>query len=552
MGDAFSFEHYLAFSPENAEALLRTVPAAPGVFALRGADPAAEPYLTRAADLRRRLRRLLAPPEAVDAAGRPVLSKRLNLRERVRSIQWTRTGSEFESALTLYCATRSAFGAEQARKRMRLYAPYFLRVTATHQHPRVYATNRLSRRALAETFGPFPSRAAAERYGDAVLDLFKLRRCYEDLVVHPDHPGCAYGEMNKCLAPCKTACTAEDYAAEAARVLAFFRTRGESMLAEVAAAREAASERMDFEAAAALHRQWEKVRAAALLADELVRPVAELRALVLQETTPRAPASAQDGGAAFSLDVPALEPADAQGSSAFTEGRTEDAAVFLLQAGRLVGPERLSTLGVRAVREQTAVGSSLFAQPLMLAAVPLAESATAPGAPPSSTAAPPTTVGIGGGEPSTALQGALSFDQPTPHSGTSATHTPEDRARAAIAALEAQTGTEPDAAEFCDFLSLFRRWYYRPEKQRQGEVFLPNPDGSWPARRLLNGAARVVLGPPVQADAVNREAAREALKAQKTKVIHEGREGVERVVPVLPKRSRSRKAVLPADVRSGL
>src|SRR6185312_831462 len=41
----------------------------------------------------------------------------------------------------------------------------------------------------------------------------------------------------------------------------------------------------------------------------------------------------------------------------------------------LAGPERLSTLGVRAVREQTAVGSSLFAQPLMLAPVPLDEPA---------------------------------------------------------------------------------------------------------------------------------------------------------------------------------
>ena len=72
-------------------------------------------------------------------------------------------------------------------------------------------------------------------------------------------------------------------------------------------------------------------------------------------------------------------------------------------------------------------------------------------------------------------------------------------------------------------------------------MFLPGPDGSWPVRRILNGAARVVLGPPVLADAVNRETAREALKTQKTKVIHEGREGVERVVPLLPKRSRTRR-----------
>ena len=240
MSAAFEFEHKVEFRAEASEEILRSVPAAPGVFALRGERGGDEPYLTRAADLRRRLRRLLAPPEAVDEQGRPVLSKRLNLRERVRWIEWTRTGSEFESTLVLYGASRQAFGAEQARRRLRLHPPYFLRMTMTHMHPRVYVTNRLSRRALGEMFGPFPSRLAAERYGDAVLDLFKLRRCYEDLSPYPEHPGCAYGEMKKCIAPCKLACSAEEYASEARSVLAFLTTRGEARLREIAVERDKA------------------------------------------------------------------------------------------------------------------------------------------------------------------------------------------------------------------------------------------------------------------------------------------------------------------------
>jgi len=480
---AFNFDHRIEFFPATADEILRGVPAGAGVFALRGEREGDEPYLTRAADLRRRLRRLLAPPEAVDEQGRPVLSKRLNLREKVRWIEWTRTGSEFESALVLYGAARATYGAEEARRRLRLYPPYFLRVTMTHEHPRVYSTNRLSKRALAETFGPFPSRAAAERYCDAVLDLFKLRRCYEDLQPHPEHPGCVYGEMKKCMEPCKVACSAEEYAAEAQRVFQFFATSGESMLAEIAEQREKASEAMDFEEAAALHKQWERVKAASLLVDELVRPVVELRAVVLQEAAPR-------------------------------EGeKLEEAAVFLLERGRIVGPEPLSTLGVRAVREQTAVGSSLFAQPLMLAAVPLDE----PAAPSETTASTKTS-----------------------------TLSPEDRAREVLQRLaeRADSDGEAEINERCDALSLFRRWYYRPEKQRAGEVFLPNADGAWPIRRILNGAARIVLGPPGELQAVDREAA----KSLKTKVIHPGREGVERVVPVLPKRSRSRKSVTPGDI----
>jgi excinuclease ABC subunit C len=194
--------------------------------------------------------------------------------------------------------------------------------------------------------------------------------------------------------------------------------------------------------------------------------------------------------------------------------KLEEAAAFLLERGRVVGMERLSTLGVRAVREQTAVGSSLFAQPLMISAV--------------------------------AEEGLGIRDQGLGNAAIS----PEERARGVLVRLaeRADEAGEAEIAERCDYLSLFRRWYYRPEKQRAGEVFLPNADGGWPLRRILNGAARVVLGAPGEMDAVNREAAREALKAVKTKVIHAGREGVERVVPVLPKRSRSRKAVTPGDV----
>lgn len=489
----FQFAHRVAFEPENAEAILREVPARAGVFALRGERETDQPYLTRAADVRRRLRRLLLPPESVDAEGKPVLTKRLNLRDRVRWIEWTETGSEFESVLLLYRALHANFGEAEARKRLRLFPPYFLRVTMDHEHPRVHVTNRLSRRGLAESFGPFASRAGADRMAEAVGDLFKVRRCHEDLVVHPDHPGCAYGEMNLCLAPCKAACSLEAYAAEAQGVFAYLRSQGQSLMAEIAQKREAASEAMDFERAAALHRQWEKAKAVAQSADPLVRAAGEVRALVVQAAVP----------------LPS------------GEGK-EDAAIFLFEHGRLLGPERLSTLGVRAVREQTAVGSSLFAQPLMLRAVPEQGSAHVSAVP------------------------ADNADE-----GTGAAAAPEERVETMLARLERQGEDlgEPDPAERGDALALFKRWYYRPEKSRAGEVLLPNPDGNWPVRRLLNAAARVVLGPPVEAAPVDREAAKDegVQNEAKMRVLHPGREGVERVVPVLPKRKRSGKAMLPGE-----
>jgi hypothetical protein len=467
MAAPFHFEHHLHFSPEDSAEILRQIPALPGVFALRGEDPAAEPYLTRAADLRRRITRLLAPPESQ--------SKRLNLRDRVRSIQYTVTGSDFASLLLLYDASSAAFGPEAARKRLRLHPPYFLRLTLEHRHPRVYTTNRLTKRGLNQTYGPFPSRAAAERYADAVLDLFKLRRCHEDLDVSPTHPGCAYGEMKKCLAPCNLSCTPAEYAAEAAAVEAFFRTRGQTMLDAIAAQRDTASAELDFERAAALHREHEKVKAVSALAAELVRPIPELRAVLVQ------PAAARP------------ESSD-----------TQEAAVFLLEAGCIAGPLALSTLGVRAVKEQTSVGSSLFAQPLMLQAVPLDDGPATPA------------------------------------------ESPEARAADVLAALANKATPSLDLAETAAHLSLLRRWYYRPEKSRAGEIFFPNPDTTWPIRRILRGAARMALGEPAAMAETDREGAAAAAEAIKTRILHEGRLDVARPVPVM-KRARRPSPIAPSQ-----
>ena len=167
-----------------------------------------------------------------------------------------------------------------------------------------------------------------------------------------------------------------------------------------------------------------------------------------------------------------------------------------MEGGCVAGPERLSTLGVRAVKEQTSVGSSLFAQPLMLQAVP--------------------------------LDGELVAES----AAKDPVNSPEERAKVVIARLESRVAEAKDLALLSDHLSLLRRWYYRPEKQRRGEVFFQNVNGEWPVRRILRGAARMALGEP----GVMAETQREAAAAAKTKILHEGREGVERVVPVVKKR----------------
>ena len=507
MAAAFHFEHSLSFAPDRAAEILRGIPALPGVFALRGADEAAQPYLTRAANLQRRMARLLAPPDTVDNEGRPLLSKRLNLSARVARIDFTVTGSEFESLLVLYRASAAIFGLDEARRRLKLRTPYFLRFAAENTFPRLYTTNRLAKRSLAHTYGPFPSRAAADRYCEAVEDLFLIRRCHEELDPAPDHPGCIYGEMGKCLAPCNRAqipAEAAAYAAEAAAVEAFLNTRGESLLTKLTAEREQASTDLNFERAAEVHAQIQKVKAAVALADDLVAPIPQLRAIIVQKA---AQPSAPHHSVIPSEDATASDASQPRDLQLEQEPK---ASLFLLDAGCLFGPAQLSTLGVRAVREQTAVGSSLFAQPLMLSAIPLDEPTVTDAVIPSERSEPRDS------RISEEPLGAP-FMERSDMSGN--TLNPEARASSAIASLEAlsvasHSGRATDLATLSDHLSLLRRWYYRPEKQRAGEIFFPRSDassqhdaGSWPVRRILRAAARAALGEPTLLPEVRRDLA---------------------------------------------
>ena len=257
----------------TAQPAWEEIPTAAGVFALFGEDARAEPYISRTPNLRRRLRRLL------DA--RPDQSKRLQLAGRVARIEYALTGSDFEARLRLYEATWAAFG-ERARKRLHLKSPSLLRMAVENAYPRVYVTNRVTKMAMEDLYGPFPSRVAAERFSEDMLDLFKLRRCVEDLAPDPAFPGCVYSEMKKCLAPCFKGCTDERYDEEAAAVQAFLRTRGGSLVEALKKERDGASQLTEFEKAADLHARLTKAEAVAAAVPEVVRAIAHLEGVVVQ------------------------------------------------------------------------------------------------------------------------------------------------------------------------------------------------------------------------------------------------------------------------------
>jgi hypothetical protein len=90
--------------------------------------------------------------------------------------------------------------------------------------------------------------------------------------------------MNKCLRPCQAAVSAEEYQAEAARVVAFFQTGGRSSIEPLQAARERLSQELRFEDAAREHKQIERVQEVLRLRDDLVCDIDRLNGLAVSRS----------------------------------------------------------------------------------------------------------------------------------------------------------------------------------------------------------------------------------------------------------------------------
>jgi excinuclease ABC subunit C len=304
----------IEFRPEADAEIFSAAAAAPAVFLLRGADSNSEPYVSKTANLRRRLQRLLSAPEEK--------TKRLNLRDRVRWIEYTLTGSDFESGFVLYHALRSAFPKTYADRLRLRFAP-LVKLHLENEFPRASVTTRLGRRQGKNIYyGPFASRVAAEKFVNDALDFFKMRRCVEDLHPDPKFPGCVYSEMKMCLAPCFRGCTDDEYRSEVARVENFLDSRGESLKRQMSEERDDASAKMEFETAAAIHARLEKLAPVLQQLPEFVHRIDQLHAVIIQK-------------------------------SAQKSGQTESVVLFRVDAGALAGPMEFPISGAEHTKSQS-------------------------------------------------------------------------------------------------------------------------------------------------------------------------------------------------------
>ena len=268
----------LDFDPAREEEFFHALPPRSAVFLIELRQAGAEPLLGRSADLRKRLEQLLRPPDPA--------SKRLNLRELAQRVRYRETGSPFEQSIVTYQHAKRMF-PRRYRDLLRLRPPALLKVNLKNPYPRCYVTRRVPSNdagapANGACYGPFASRRAAEAFAKRFLDFFKTRRCQIKIRRDPAFPGCIYSEMKMCLAPCFAGCSKEEYDAEVVRLTTSLDTCGGSLAGEIERERERASEALDFERAAALHKRLDKVNEVLRGLPEIVRRIEGLDAVILQ------------------------------------------------------------------------------------------------------------------------------------------------------------------------------------------------------------------------------------------------------------------------------
>lgn len=143
--------------------------------------------------------------------------------------------------------------------------PYIL-ITGDHEFPQVLK-HRGAKVRKGEYFGPFASGLAVNEAITVLHKAFMLRNCSDSVFSARTRP-CLQYQIKRCTAPCVAKVTREAYARQVEMARLFLSGKSREIQEHFAAEMVAASERMDFEAAAAFR---DRIRALTTIQAHLVR-----------------------------------------------------------------------------------------------------------------------------------------------------------------------------------------------------------------------------------------------------------------------------------------
>jgi excinuclease ABC subunit C len=224
----------------NLKEKMTSAPRSPGVYIMKDA-PGKVIYVGKANDLKGRISSYFTGKDT-----RPMSPF---LMARVHVIEFITTSTEKEALIL----ENNLIKRHRPRYNVTLRDDktyYHLSLDPTEKFPRLQLVRkRLNNAALY--FGPYPSGLAAKETLRFVQQVFPLRSCRNrDFKLRP-RP-CLEHQIGRCLAPCKELIDEESYRKMAENVVSFLQGRRRSLITEIKAQMEEASENLNFEEAARL------------------------------------------------------------------------------------------------------------------------------------------------------------------------------------------------------------------------------------------------------------------------------------------------------------
>lgn len=230
--------------------------------------------------LRETLTKRLAPVGRPSDAGTDTHGPQLDLLAVTRTVYWSGAQSQFEQFYR-YARVARALDPAGYRQELAFQPAWFLHVDAAQKFPEFRRVRRLFERA-GQYLGPFRDRSAAGLFAETLIDLFSLCRHYDILRRAPEGTACAYKQIGKCPAPCDGSVGLDRYAASITHAVEAAAGRNPAIRDDWAARMHHAGTELDFERAAALKKQLEKLDGLRTGHFRFVAPAEDFNYVVIQ------------------------------------------------------------------------------------------------------------------------------------------------------------------------------------------------------------------------------------------------------------------------------
>ncbi len=233
---------------EKIRKQLAALPGKPGVYIMRNAEGDVI-YVGKAARLKDRVRSYFGSPRGMEP-------KTIALRQQIEDFEYIVTGNAGEALILEATLIKRHQPFFNIRLKDDKRYPY-LKVDVQNSWPRVSITRRIEKDG-ARYFGPYASAGSVRATLDLTKKLFPWRSCTKEITGTDPRP-CLDYYIKRCIAPCTSYCTPEEYAEVIEQVILFLEGKSNDVLRRLKAQMTDAAERMEFERAAMVRDQIKSV-----------------------------------------------------------------------------------------------------------------------------------------------------------------------------------------------------------------------------------------------------------------------------------------------------